>query len=134
MAVETLTEYALVLEECCVCFTPFAMTRFMYQRRKQDGQNFYCPAGHSQSYTGNENSRLKAKVAQLEQQLSAKAQQAATEADARRKAEEKLRRAESGLKKATTNARAGLCPFGCRRHFASLANHIKAKHPEKAGA
>lgn len=42
----------LNVEYCCDCGMPFAMTADFQKRRRDDHGSFYCPAGHSQHYTG----------------------------------------------------------------------------------
>ncbi len=114
----------LETEECCNCFIVFAMPKSLIALRRQDGQRFHCPNGHSMSYTGNENRRLKQKVEELEQKVSAKAEQARIAEESRRKTEAKMKR----LKNRTSK---GVCPC-CNRSFAALQQHIKTKHPDFA--
>ncbi len=112
------------VEDCCVCFIPFAMPQSLVARRRQDGGSFYCPNGHSQAYTGTENTRLRERIARMEQQMSAKDEALRLAEEARQKGERNLRR----LKKRTGN---GVCPC-CNRTFKQLARHMASKHPNFA--
>jgi hypothetical protein len=122
---------ALVVEECCECGIYFAMPRDFQERRRFDGTNFFCPAGHSQHYT-------EPQKAKLERQLKQAEERAEREREWRRQAEgaaeriERRRRALQGVVTRTKRRIAsGVCPC-CKRHFQNLENHMKAQHPRYA--
>lgn len=110
--------------ECCVCGTVFWMSGSTYRNARENGANFFCPNGHSQSYT-------KSRVAVLEEQLererkrrewAEKNQKSAARAlTAQRGENTKLRKRIAG----------GACPC-CKRSFQNLARHMKTKHPKFA--
>ena len=68
-------------ETCCNCAVTFGLTTELYEYRKKDGKEFYCPNGHPQHYTQltdeqkklqaerdsavEENKRLKEQLAEL---------------------------------------------------------------------
>lgn len=124
----------MVVETCCQCGMAFAMTRDFQNRalknRGQNGQVFYCPAGHRQWYTGEseadklrrERDRLKQNEAWYEQRNR----------ELREEAEHQRHRA-NGYKgyatKLRKRAKAGVCPC-CNRHFEQLARHMANRHPE----
>lgn len=56
---------------CATCHVVFAMPLSLYEQRKQDGKNFYCPNGHSLWYKDNENSRLRNDVARKQGEIMA---------------------------------------------------------------
>lgn len=58
---------------CCACSTPFAATIDFVRNRRSDGKSFYCPSGHSQSYTDNDAAKLKKAEAELAQYRTEKA-------------------------------------------------------------
>lgn len=58
----------LITETCCSCGELFAMTASTRQERLDDKRLFYCPLGHSMSYTG------PTKATQLERELETVAQ------------------------------------------------------------
>lgn len=59
MSQEIVQKLRLVTDNCCVCGIVFGLPDFVLARKKQTGEEFYCPNGHSLSYTGSENSRLR---------------------------------------------------------------------------
>lgn len=95
----------------------FGIPRRMEDDRRKDGQSFYCPSGHSNSYGKGENARLKDELnsARIREQL---------ERDQKLAAERELQK----LKERTKN---GSCPC-CKRSFRNLQRHIATKHPEFA--
>lgn len=46
-------------EECCVCAIVYFVTAQFQRKCKETKQSFYCPNGHSQSYTKSEADRLR---------------------------------------------------------------------------
>lgn len=54
-------EVAIIQETCCHehCGIIFWITREQYDRLQSSKRSFFCPNGHSQSYTG-ENDKVKA--------------------------------------------------------------------------
>lgn len=112
------------LENCCACGIPFFMPTYHYKRLLANkGESFYCPNGHSMSYTGKtEAQKLKEQLDQLkkEKELSETEMQdkwldALSE---KQKLEKKLKRLHNGV-----------CPC-CNRSFGNLQQHIKKQHPE----
>ena len=115
----------LVTEECPRCHILFAVTGDFQRRRLQDSRTFYCPQGHSQSYTDGENDRLKRQLKAAQQAIEMAEQRHGstrrdliTEKQQHGKTRAKLRRTA-----------AGVCPH-CTRNFQDLARHMKTKHPE----
>lgn len=112
-----------ITEECCSCGMPFAMTKGFYDRRRNDHKSFYCPAGHSQHYTGkSEAQRLKDKLAAKQEQLTAQNSRAAR----LEREKEKLSR---NYKKMRDRVKNGVCPC-CNRTFRNLLNHMRTEHPD----
>lgn len=101
---------------CVNCGVTFAIPKSMLADKRAVGGDFYCPNGHSLTFGQTELKRLRKSVE--EAQLAAI--QARTERD------EAQRRAERVEKR----ARAGVCPFGCKRPFVNLGRHINSKHKE----
>lgn len=125
-----LTE-AMVCEHCCNCGMPFYMPK-SFQQRKLDnkGEQFHCPAGHPQHYTGKNK----------DEQIAALQREAAHEREMRLSASQQAtqhwktsRQILGKLRKLKTRIGAGVCPC-CQRTFSQLARHIKCKHPQYGGA
>lgn len=123
--------YTLRSQTCCACGVLFGVEVGYDNRRREDHKSFYCPNGHSQSYTGpTEADRLK-------EQLDAARSLAAREATRRQRAEERTeaqRRSAAAFKGHVTRIRNrianGVCPAGCNRHFENVERHIATQHPD----
>lgn len=114
---------------CCKCGISFAVPAHIRAGWVNEGNNFYCPNGHQQSYSESEISRLKKKLA-LEIKSKEWAKQDASNANARADKSERRRIAQKGVATRLKNrAKAGVCPC-CNRTFKQLASHMKNKHPE----
>jgi len=69
--------------ECCECGIQFQVPECFDENRQEDGREFYCPNGHSQSYSDctndkmekleNDNRELRVQVRQLKCRLIGKA-------------------------------------------------------------
>jgi NMD protein affecting ribosome stability and mRNA decay len=113
---------------CGGCGIVFAVPEDWLDRRRSDGQGFYCPNGCARVYRTTEADRLRAQVKRL--------QEAEARADARAKTAELRRRATKGqLTKVRRRIRNGVCP-DCNRTFQDLARHMESKHaaPQEADA
>jgi hypothetical protein len=128
----------LVVETCCVCNMIFAMPReFMERMRRNHRENFSCPAGHEQHYTGKteaqklrdelESERRRVIQAQSSRDLAWKivnSQTADLQAERRSKAATK-----GHLTRMRNKVANGVCPVpGCHRHFDNVQAHLKSKH------
>lgn len=112
--------------QCGICF---AFDARVHQERRENGDNFYCPNGHSRVYR-------KSKVQQLEEKLAAAEQRtekarAQTRRERERAEHEKRRHAATKgvLTKTRKRVSAGVCPC-CRRSFENLREHMETKHPD----
>lgn len=98
--------------ECYHCQMPFGVTAYFEQRRREDHQNFWCPAGHGQHYPH------ETKLEKAERKAAMLADQVRMERLQRESLERKLKRVEKGA-----------CPK-CNRHFKNVERHMKTKHKE----
>lgn len=117
------------------CGVVYGISTGYGDRRRKDGQSFYCPNGHSQSYGKSEADRLRAEKLQLESQLS-------FARDQRDRMEKKFEhqkietRTQKGRATRFKNDRDrtlarianGICPC-CNRHFVNVERHMTTKHP-----
>ena len=114
--VRYVVDMQLITEECCDCGMAFAMTNDFYERRRKDHDDFYCPSGHGQHYTGKtEEQKLKERLEQ-EQQRVVKLELKAGN----------ISKNYSRMRKRIAN---GVCPC-CNRTFQNLMNHMKNEHPD----
>lgn len=118
-------------EECCNCGTPFAMTSEMMRKRRTDGENFYCPNGHSQRYTETTVMKLKKELEHEKQRRM----WAENSRDCAREGEKAAILGKSALKGVVTKIKKrvahGVCPC-CQRTFINLQRHMGMKHPNYA--
>ncbi|MCA0318194.1 MAG: hypothetical protein LCH88_09010 [Proteobacteria bacterium] len=119
----------LVTEQCCNCGMAFAMTADFKKRRLKDRQSFYCPAGHSQHYTGkSKEDQLAEELSRERQRLARYADMLGEEGELRRAAERRASAARGQVTRLKKRAAAGVCPC-CNRTFTNLARHMAGQHP-----
>jgi len=127
---QTITaETTIVAETCANCGIVFGLGAHFMQERRNDHKGFYCPNGHSLSYS------QKSEAEQLRQQLKS-AESRATSWKDQAETSENRRRAQKGVTTRLKNRIAnGVCPC-CQRSFVDLARHIAGQHPDftKAGS
>ncbi len=121
--------------QCGVCGVKWAMEHDFMEERREDGEGWRCPNGHSFVFNGGES-----RAEQLERQLRQERERA--EAARRRLQatrdllahEERSHAATRGhvtrKRRELERTKAGVCPVdGCRRHFSDLERHMSSKHP-----
>ena len=120
---QTITDtQTFVVEHCCSCGVAFAMPFSLQQQRLVDGNDFFCPNGHSQYYTETEAKKLKRKLKEIESQLATKEFELTVTLEAQRSAERRNKR----LQKRIAN---GVCPC-CHRQFIQMTRHMRTQHPD----
>lgn len=113
----------LVVQDCCTCGMTFAVPKDFDRRRVEDKKNFYCPAGHPQSYTGKtEEQKQRERADRLERQL-------ANRDEDLRATRASLIATKGVLTKTKKRVANGVCPC-CKRTFADLARHMSGQHPD----
>lgn len=123
------TMITLTILECPKCFMAFGITSRLEEIRRQDGESFYCPAGHSQAFGAGENAKLKKELsAALSREQLQKDQRHAAELEVQRELEARIK-AEKSKSRLEERVKNGVCPC-CKRSFCNLQRHIKTKHPE----
>ena len=118
-----------VIEECCECGIPFAISEHKYNELQESKNTFYCPNGHGQFYTKSSTSKLKEQIKRLKTEnqwiheacdrLSAQISQAKNDA----------KTAKSAKTRMLNRIKNGICPC-CNRHFDNIHEHMKSKHKE----
>jgi hypothetical protein len=115
----------VVLETCCGCGIPFGMTQGFMDMRRNDGEIFYCPNGHSQHYAHS----TKEKLEDMKKALS-NAQQDTRwwreEAESKAKS---LSATKGQVTRIKNRIAKGICPC-CNRQFLDLNRHMDNQHPE----
>jgi hypothetical protein len=121
----TITEVtSFTVVYCPGCGMPFAITEDFEDRRRKDGEIFYCPSGCKQSYGDGENEILKRKLRQANSDK--KWWQDHAEMNAR-----SLSATKGQVTKLKKRISQGMCPC-CRRNFVNLHDHMARQHPEYA--
>jgi len=107
---------------CCVCGVQFGMPESLMGKRRDDGQSFWCPNGHPQSFTDS-------RVDRLEKQLKCERERRERTKQALDKACRSRDAYKGKYNHVKSHAGRGVCPC-CRRSFTDLRRHMKTKHPD----
>jgi len=100
----------------------FAMPAHLTKARRSDKQIFFCPNGHTLSFTKSEVDRLKEELAREKEA----AQRARDESARKDRLLSAARGQATKIKKRISN---GVCPC-CNRTFINLHRHMGTKHPD----
>lgn len=130
MSVSYTMNISLMVQQCYKCGINFGIPTDWDQCRRDDHKSFYCPAGHSQCYTGKtrfdraQEAQEKAeRIAQAERERHERTRKELAHVEAKRRGE---KAAKTRLKKRIAN---GCCPC-CKRSFVNLRKHMNGQHPE----
>jgi hypothetical protein len=125
--VSTKLEYVgqLVVLTCWSCSIHYGVPKDFRQRRREDGNTFYCPNGHGAVFSETELQRVR-------RELDYARDAAALERSMHDQTLGTLRATRGVVTKLRKRVTAGSCPFGCHRHFANLERHVATKHPGAA--
>ncbi len=119
---------ALEVRVCPTCGITYAGPMRFFENRRQTGGGWWCPNGHSLSFTKTEAERLREKVEAEKRNTNFWRERSQT---ARKEAEHEAARA-NGYKGALTKVKKrvgnGVCPC-CNRTFKDLARHMESQHP-----
>jgi hypothetical protein len=120
----------LVPVTCASCGVVFGLNDGHEGHLRRSHQGFYCPNGHSNYWSGqNDAERYKALYEQ-EQKRTEAARLDANHQREQRQAEERRARALKGVVTRTKRRVAhGVCPC-CNRTFRDLAQHMSGQHPD----
>lgn len=118
-------------QTCCNCGIEFAVPSDFDKRRREDHKSFYCPWGHSQSYTGDSTEqKLRRELAEAQRQRDEAQRRIEFEKNDAIAARRVATTAKNKLKRIEHRVNCGVCPH-CQRTFKQLAAHMKSKHGEK---
>jgi hypothetical protein len=117
--------------DCAHCGVLFGISTQLEKRRRDDGEGFYCPNGHANEFKDNELDKAKKRIAKLEEIAKARDVWLREERDRREAVERSLAATRGAVTKLRQKTDAGLCPYGCRRHFTNLERHIATKHKDE---
>lgn len=112
--------------DCPECGLNYALTDAFVNRKRDTGEPWYCPHGHSQSFRDGNASKLKAALRELAQKQAEVAYER-SRADMERRIREQR---EADLKRHKRRAANGVCGC-CNRSFTNLRRHMATQHPEQ---
>lgn len=124
MTVSIFYTTTLVGTDCGECGIPFGMPTNIYNDRRNDGRNFWCPNGHKIAFLETENARLN-RLLRQERDSRARAVAARDQAEASRRAW------KGQATRARNKVLAGQCPF-CGQHLRDLERHVSRQHADEA--
>lgn len=113
---------------CYKCHVQFGMNADHQRRRLNDGEAFWCPNGHRQSYCESKVQKLEKKLARTESELDGSRVMCAHERDRKEKAQRSANAHKGHATKLKNRIITGKCPC-CNQHFKNLEEHIESKHP-----
>ena len=117
-------------EVCCACGVEFHVPQAFQNACKADSKKaFYCPNGHSLSYTVSVADTLRRERDQLKQDAARLHQMIQEEADAKEAARRQAAAYKGVATRMKNRVRHGVCPC-CNRTFSDLARHMASKHPD----
>lgn len=123
-ALQISTALDFEVEDCISCGVIFAIPRELRSRLRNNKQTFYCPNGHSMSYTEPEIERVRAQLEQAKRDAEWQRQRAES-------ADKRLIAAKGQMTKLQKRVNHGVCPH-CQRTVSQMARHIATKHPDVA--
>lgn len=130
MTIEINQTVKFATTDCCVCGIVFAVQGRFLDERRSDKQAFYCPNGHSMTFTKSTAQILQQQIDKLkgEKDESERARYALH--DQLQQKQQEVRKLQTNIAKRNKRIAAGVCPC-CNKSFKQLAAHMKTKHPEQ---
>lgn len=117
--------------DCPNCGVIFGVPQDLIGQRRRDNNLFYCPNGHSMSFTVREIDQVRKELEQAKQRIASEigwSERLEKDLAAERKSHASTK---GQLTKTKKRVQAGVCPVdGCHRHFTNLERHMATKHPE----
>ena len=137
MTTKTIThDVTLAIDTCCVCGVTFAIPKRMQDKLRENGNDFYCPNGHTLHYPGKTS---KQKIAELEAKLAREKEsnqwyieQGHRDRKTIKDTKNKLRGQKAANTRLKNRVSKGICPC-CNRQFVNLRRHMETKHPNYKG-
>lgn len=116
--------------DCChaQCRMTFGLAIGLYEQLQRNGQRFFCPMGHGQSFTvgPSEEQKLRQENERLRQERDRELNWRQQERDRAERSASAYRGQVTKIKKRVGK---GVCPC-CNRTFADLARHMAGQHPD----
>lgn len=116
----TTVEQTLTLTSCAACAIQFAVPDQFDRQRRQTGDTFWCPNGHTLTY--------KSEIDKLRKRLEAEQARRVHAEDQQQAAERRVAAARGQVTRLKNRIGNGVCPC-CHRTFQQLSRHMATKHP-----
>lgn len=118
----------LEIEKCVNCGCVFGVPNGFRTQRRQDKRSFFCPNGHSMSYTESELDTVRRERDRLTQRLAERDDEIKRQRELRETTERRLAATQGVVTKIKKRVGHGVCPC-CNRTFGDLTKHMATKHP-----
>lgn len=117
-------------QSCITCFIAFRVPAGFTAWRREDCVSFYCPNGHSMSYSKNDRPLeiMRRERDLLAQRIAQRDDEIKRQREMREAAEREAAVARGQVTKLKKRAIGGVCPC-CNRTFSALRKHMACKHP-----
>ena len=124
MSYEVAYQATIEVLTCCTCGIAYGMPGWFVKKRREDGENFYCPNGHSQVFGNSEVDRLRKQLTASQARLD----QMAADRDEKERQLRAQRGVATRFKNRLHRVGRGVCPC-CDKEFKDLKSHIESEHP-----
>lgn len=125
---------AIANVQCYKCGVVFGLEQGFQAQRREDHQEFYCPNGHAQWYSGKtDKEREIERLGEELRSLTANRDYHQSRAQRQTEAAETARRQAAAARGVVTKVKRrigkGVCPC-CNRYFRDLHQHMTGEHPD----
>ena len=121
---DTLEEHA-----CGKCGIRFAAPSQWWDQKRETGEGWYCPNGHSRVFAEPESVKMRRERDRLAQRVAERDDEIKRQRELREAAERREAAQKANVTKLKKRAGAGVCPC-CNRTFLALQKHMQQKHPK----
>lgn len=132
----TIGAHSITVMDCPRCGEVFGVLESTTDVRRRDGKSFYCPHGHTMSYSIGETlqqrelKEAKRRAEQAERELAEQRRMREWAESRAKGANISAGHAKAQLRRTIERVHAGVCPH-CHRTFRQLAAHMQTKHAVK---
>lgn len=122
-------ETNLEFHNCPVCAVAYAAPPSLFKKRREDGQPFWCPNGHSLSFHETELDKLRQQLEEEKRNAEWYKNSAKTKDTQIKGMNIQIGKVKAKLHRTERRIANGVCPC-CHRSFQNVMRHMKTKHPD----